>query len=131
MNECWEDVASEKDIEIHKDVKISVEKIGKDIVSVVVSSGDKKIKILKKSDYSTSLNFLKPAEKSSKIVKYSVVANKGGDTMQCTRDTLAEAEDVKLDLETANWKAEIVETEEVVKIDIISGKEKGIDNIPF
>lgn len=131
MNECWEDVTSEKDIQIHKDVKISVEKIGKDIVSVVVSTVDKKIKISKKSDYSTSLNFLKPAEKSNTIIKYSVVANKGGDTMQCTRDTFAEAEDVKLDLEMSGWKAEIVETEEVVKIDIISGKEKEIDEIPF
>lgn len=131
MNIKWEKITTEKELEIHKDVKISVEKEGSDIKAVFVSFGNRKLKITKGSDYSSALSILK-MEEPQKEKKWTVVANKGSSTLQCTENSLKNAEDKKTELEYEGWKAEIVETEEYIKIDIISGKQEGYgDGIPF
>lgn len=130
MSIQWECVKSEKDLKTFSGVNISVEKIGSDITSVVLSDKDNnKLKICKKGEYTTSLHILVPADNQRVVTKYTVVAKKDGDCMECTRDTLDAAENKKYDLEQDGWVVEIVEIEEVVKTDIISGKK--IDNIPF
>lgn len=131
MSIQWENIKSEKDLGSFKGVYIDVEKIGSDIVAIIITGNDgSKMKICKKSDYSSTLNLLVPAKAHDVVVKQTVVARKNGDTMQCTRDTISEAEEKKYELECGGWNAEIVETEEVVKIDIISNKPVDFD-VPF
>jgi len=126
----WESAKTEKDLKIADNVVVSIEKLGSKIQSVTIMAQDHTLKIVT-GDYGSDglkLFTIAPSEATKK--KVTVIASKGGDQIQATRDTMQEAEEKKYDLECDGWKAEIIETEERVKIDIISGKEEDFD-IPF
>lgn len=124
----WEKVKSEKDLYICPGVVVNVEMLDKNIQSITIMAQDHTFKIVH-SSYSSGLQVYKLENKEKTVTKYTVVAKKDGDSLECTRDTLDAAEDKRYDLERDGWTAEIVEIDEVVKIDIISGKET--NNIPF